>query len=113
MSDLNLPPVAPSPSTKEASTTTSAPSQEGKSAQPVAASGDADGKSAKPKTEFERKLGMADIWVKWTAILLGGLFAIMRFGLFDWPNLEKTFGMDGNLAWLQDQGGPGACVADL
>jgi len=67
--------------------------------------------SARPKTEFERKLGMASTIVQILAILVGGVFAITKFGLLDTPTLQTNLRVGGQLNWLQHRGS--YCIADL
>jgi hypothetical protein len=108
MADQNTPPTEPGSSGNANATPKSVKPTDETPAQPIAASGSkaASRARAQPKTEFERQLGMADKIVKISAIVIGGIFAFVKFGLLDLPNLQKTFSIDGNLEWLQDQGGP-------
>jgi hypothetical protein len=56
---------------------------------------------------------MWETWIKMAAIVIGGGFALVKFGLLDLPPLKRTFSMDGGLEWLQNEGGPSSCIADV
>src|ERR1041385_2802597 len=108
MTDPKLPPSEPiQPSIKDAAMTKVGTSPDEQKPRHTIPARSAD--AAKPKTEFERKLAMADRMVKMAAIVIAGTFAFVKFGLLDWPSLQKTFRVEGNLEWLQDEGGPSSC----
>jgi len=70
------------------------------------------GASPRPRTEFERKLGMLSTMVQIAALVTGGIFAVVKFGLTDAPTLQKSFNVAGSLDWL-----PGntdsSCIAEM
>jgi hypothetical protein len=65
--------------------------------------------AARPKTEFERKLGMYSTGVQIAAIIIGGIFAIIKFGFLDSPALQTNLSVSGSLEWKEL--GDSACLA--
>jgi hypothetical protein len=61
----------------------------------------ANDNTARPKTEFERKLGMYSTGVQIAAIIIGGIFAIIKFGFLDSPALQKNIRVSGSLDWAE------------
>lgn len=105
--DAELPLAAPEPVT---STSTQGPSV-GLEAptQPEIKSGFEA--TSRPKTEFERKLGMANTIFQIAAITLGGCFALWKFGLEDRPTLQDHLRLSGSMSWTHQ--GDNSCVADV
>jgi len=64
--------------------------------------------SGERKTSFQQKLGMVKDIVQILAIVIGGMFAIYKFGIEDKPTLEKNLAVSGSLQWVERSN---ACTA--